>query len=98
VHVGLVLPGFVATEGFPQRELRDRALTRRLVSTPDRVAEAIVDAGLGRKAERYVPRPYWIAAALRVLAPALVRRLTGGGTAVTPATDRDRETVATSGR
>ncbi|HUA76006.1 MAG TPA: SDR family oxidoreductase, partial [Solirubrobacteraceae bacterium] len=36
VHVGLVLPGFIATEGFPQRELVDRALTRRLVSTPER--------------------------------------------------------------
>lgn len=98
VHVGLVLPGFVATEGFPQRELRDRALTRRLVSTPDHVAEAIVDAGLRGKAERYVPRPYWIAAALRVLAPALVRRATGGGALVTPATGPDREPVRTAGR
>ena len=34
VHVGLVLPGFVATEGFPQRELMEKALTRRIVSTP----------------------------------------------------------------
>src|SRR5205807_9463031 len=54
VHVGLVLPGFIATEGFPQEELRAKALTRRLVSTPDRVAEAIVDAGLRGRAERYV--------------------------------------------
>lgn len=38
------------------------------------VAEAIVDVGLNRKAERYTPRPYGIAAALRVLAPRLVRR------------------------
>ena len=38
-------------------------------------------AGLGRRAERYVPRPYAIAAALRILAPALVRRVTGGGSA-----------------
>jgi short-subunit dehydrogenase len=89
LHVGLVLPGFVATEGFPQRELRERALTRRLVSTPDRVAGAIVDAGLNRKAERYVPRPYALAPALRVLAPGLVRRLTGGGGALTPSTGAD---------
>ena len=98
VHVGLVLPGFVATEGFPQRELRERALTRRLVSSPDKVAEAIVDAGLRGKAERYVPRPYWFAAALRQLAPALVRRATGGGTAMTPSTGADRQPMATSGR
>jgi short-subunit dehydrogenase len=78
IHVGLVLPGFIATEGFPQRELTDRALTRWIVSTPERAAEAIRDAGLGGRAERYVPRPYGIAAALRVLAPALVRRVTGG--------------------
>jgi short-subunit dehydrogenase len=76
VHVGLVLPGFVATEGFPQSELVERALTRRLVSAPERVAEAIVAAGPGRVAERYVPRPYWIAAAARVLVPRLVRRAT----------------------
>lgn len=86
VHVGLVLPGFVATEGFPQRELRERRLTRRLVSRPERVAEAIVDVGLRGRAERYVPRPYWAVAALRGVAPGLVRRATGGGGAMTPAT------------
>jgi short-subunit dehydrogenase len=79
VHVGLVLPGFVRTEGFPANELRARAATRWIVSRPDRVAEAIVEAGPGGKAERYVPRGHWLAAALRILAPALVRRATAGG-------------------
>lgn len=79
VHVGLVLPGFVQTEGFPANELRARAATRWIVSRPERVAEAIVEAGPGGKAERYVPRGYWLAAALRILAPALVRRATAGG-------------------
>jgi short-subunit dehydrogenase len=79
VHVGLVLPGFVATEGFPQRELVSKRLTRWIVSTPERVAEAIVDAGPGGKAERYVPRPYRLAATARVVAPRLVRRVLGGG-------------------
>jgi short-subunit dehydrogenase len=89
VHVGMVLPGFVATEGFPQSELVDRRATRWIVSTPEKVAEAIVQAGPGGHAERYVPRPYWAAAALRVLAPRLVRRATGGG-AMTPDTaERD---------
>jgi uncharacterized protein len=74
VHVGLVLPGFVATEGFPQRMLVDRGVTRWIVSKPERVAEAILDAGPGGRAERYVPRAYWIAAALRIVAPRLVRR------------------------
>jgi len=81
VHVGLVLPGFIATEGFPQAELVAKPLTRRLVSTPEHAAEAIYEAGLGRRAERYVPRPYGLAAALRVLAPGLYRRVIGGGAA-----------------
>jgi short-subunit dehydrogenase len=81
VHVGLVLPGFISTEGFPQRELTGRALTRWAVSTPDRAAEAIVEAGLGRRPERYVPRPYAFAAAARVVVPRVVRRLLAGGTA-----------------
>ncbi|HEX5375196.1 MAG TPA: SDR family NAD(P)-dependent oxidoreductase, partial [Solirubrobacterales bacterium] len=63
VHVGLVLPGFIATEGFPATELREKALTRWIVSRPERVAEAIVETGLRGKAERYVPRGYAIAAA-----------------------------------
>jgi short-subunit dehydrogenase len=81
VHVGLVLPGFVATEGFPATELRAKALTRWLVSKPERVAEAIVDTGPGGKAERYVPRPYGLAAVIRIVAPALVRRVLAGGAA-----------------
>jgi len=81
VHVGLVLPGFITTEGFPQAELMAKPLTRRMVSTVEAGAEAIVEAGLGRKPERYVPRPYGIAAALRVVAPRLTRRVLGGGAA-----------------
>jgi short-subunit dehydrogenase len=81
VHVGLVLPGFVATEGFPAAELRERALTRWLVSKPERVADAIVETGLRGRAERYVPRFYGLAAAFRVLSPGLVRRVLSGGAA-----------------
>ena len=90
VHVGLVLPGFVTTEGFPQKELNDKPLTRWIVSTPDKVADAIMEAGPGGKAERYVPRPYALAAAARVVTPSLVRRaLSGGAKAITPATGAD---------
>src|SRR6476661_9344896 len=41
VHVGLVLPGFISTEGFPQSELTAKPWTRWAVSTPERAAEAI---------------------------------------------------------
>jgi len=86
VHVGMVLPGFVSTEGFPQTELRRKALTRLVLSSPEKVADAIYDAGPGGKSERYVPRPYALAAYLRILAPRLVRRVLGGAAATfTPA-------------
>jgi short-subunit dehydrogenase len=86
VHVGLVNPGFVATEGFPQAELVAKAVTRWMVSTPEKVAEAIVQAGPGGKAERYAPRPYALAAAARILLPGLTRRVLGGGGASSLAT------------
>jgi uncharacterized protein len=81
VHVGLVLPGFISTEGFPQRELTDRPATSWIVSTPEKAAEAIYEAGIGRRPERYVPRPYALAAVLRFAAPALARRMVGGSAA-----------------
>jgi short-subunit dehydrogenase len=81
VHVGLVLPGFVQTEGFPAAELTGRRLTRRIVSRPEVAAEAIFEAGPGGRPERWVPRPYWLIGALRVLAPRLLRRAGSSGPA-----------------
>jgi uncharacterized protein len=81
VHVGMVLPGFISTEGFPATELREKALTRWIVSKPEKVAEAIYEVGPGGKAERYVPRPYALAAVARILFPSLVRRILTGGAA-----------------
>jgi short-subunit dehydrogenase len=78
VHVGLVLPGFVATEGFPQEQLLGNPRTRWMVSKPDKVADAIMAAGPGGKAERYVPRAYGLVPALRATVPPLVRRVTSG--------------------
>jgi len=93
VHVGIVLPGFVATEGFPATELRERALTRWIVSKPERVAEAIVEAGIDRKAERYVPRPYALAAIARILMPGVVRRVLAGGAAESLTTSTGAESA-----
>ena len=92
VHVGMVLPGFIATEGFPAEELRAKALTRWTVSKPERVAEAIVEVGPGGKAERYVPRPYALAGIARILAPRLVRRVLSGGAASSLTTSTAEET------
>lgn len=83
IHVGLVLPGFVRTEGFPAEELLARRRTRWIVARPELAAEAILQAagwgGRRPRAEVYVPRPYALLAALRILAPALVRRATATG-------------------
>jgi short-subunit dehydrogenase len=81
VHVGMVLPGFIRTEGFPATELREKAFTRWIVSKPEKVAAAIYECGPGGKAERYVPRPYGLFAVLRIVAPSLVRRVLTGGPA-----------------
>src|SRR3954454_23445408 len=93
VHVGMVLPGFIPTEGFPQAELREKALPRLILGTPEQVAEAIHEVGPGGKAERYVPRKYALAAQLRILAPGLTRRVLGGGAATTlvPATSASEQ-------
>jgi uncharacterized protein len=91
VHVALVQPGFIATEGFPQRELLARPLTRWMVSTEDKVAEAVVDVWKRRRAERYVPRPYALVPIARTLLPGLYRRVVGGG-AFTPSTGPRRTT------
>jgi short-subunit dehydrogenase len=92
VHVGMVLPGFVATEGFPQRELVDKRLTRWIVSTPEKVADAIMEAGPGGRAERYVPKPYWLGATARIVLPRAVRRVLGGGRlALSPTTKADAD-------
>ena len=75
VHVGLVLPGFVVTEGFPQRELLARRMTRWTVATPAEAADAIFEVAAKRKFERYVPRGYALLAVARALFPGLVRHL-----------------------
>src|SRR4051812_34658522 len=77
VHVGMVLPGFIKTEGFPGEGLPSYLRP----ADPEIVAKAIADCAFNGKAERYVPRPYGIAAGLRILAPRLVRRVLSGSSA-----------------
>jgi uncharacterized protein len=81
VHVGLVLPGFVATEGFP-----GKGIPKPILSKPEKVADAIVRAGPGRKFEVYVPRYWAVVPRLRFLAPGLVRRISTSS-AISPQKD-----------
>ena len=93
IHVGLVLPGFVQTEGFPAEELLASRRTRWIVASPELAAEAILRAagwgGRRPRAEVYVPRPYAVMAALRILAPSLVRRAVATGAFTTAARPGD---------
>jgi uncharacterized protein len=75
VHVGLVMPGFIATEGFPALELVSRRATRWMVGDADAAAEAVADVGLHLRPRRYVPRGYAVAATLAAVAPGLLRRI-----------------------
>jgi short-subunit dehydrogenase len=81
VHVALVQPGFIVTEGFPQAELVGRRVTRWAVGDVDGVAEAIAAAALEGRPELYSPRGYRLAALTRHLAPGLLRRALRSGSA-----------------
>src|SRR3954453_21540958 len=68
VHVGLVTPGFIETEGFPQEQLTGKPHMRWMVGRPEQAAEAILKAANG-KAEVSVPAWYGLLPRLRYTAP-----------------------------
>jgi hypothetical protein len=74
IHVHTVNPGFVETEGFPQRSRLRGSLVRSVIE-PEEVARHI--AGLvGRPpSETSVPRWYRLPGVVQALAPNLVSRL-----------------------
>ena len=73
-----VLPGFVETEGFPQKSVLSSAFFRRAVIGPELVAERIVQAVESGKRELYVPRWYRLFALVQALFPGLAARLVAG--------------------
>jgi uncharacterized protein len=74
VRVHTVLPGFVETEGFPQRDRHRNALVRRIVIEPEDAARAILRAVDRDRREVFVPHLYRGAALAQGLAPGLVAR------------------------
>jgi short-subunit dehydrogenase len=76
IKVHTVMPGFVETEGFPQRgKLKSRMLLRYVIESED-VAEAIVEAVEKNKLEMTIPWfPYRFAAIGQALVPRLFARL-----------------------
>jgi len=84
VRVHTILPGFVETEGFPQRHRFGRRLGT-LVVEPELVAERVLAAVDRDRAEVFVPRWYRVAPLAQALAPRLVRKVAGRG--IRPAGD-----------
>ena len=77
ISVHTINPGFVETETFPQRGLRNPVL-KRLVVGPDVVAAAVMRAVDRNRREVFVPRWYRAPAIAQALAPGLLARLMGG--------------------
>jgi uncharacterized protein len=74
VRVHTVLPGFVETEGFPQRKRLGGRLYR-LVVGPELVATRLVEAVERGKREIFVPRWYRVFSIAQALAPSLIARV-----------------------
>jgi short-subunit dehydrogenase len=75
VQVHTVLPGFVETEGFPQKSVLTSAFFRRAVIEPELVAERIANAVESGKRELYVPRWYRAFGLAQALLPGVTARI-----------------------
>ena len=78
IRVHSVLPGFVETEGFPQKGVLKSPLLGKFVIQPPRVAKAVVDAVEKNKAEVTVPWfPYRLVSIAQAVMPRVVGRFSG---------------------
>ena len=75
IRVVTVNPGLTHTDGFPQDRFLAHPVWRRAVVTPERVADAIVDALAHRRGEITVPGYYRAASILQGVAPRTLTRL-----------------------
>jgi short-subunit dehydrogenase len=74
ISVHTILPGFVETPGFPQRQRFSSRLWQAIVIEPAEVAKSVVDAVESGRGEVFVPRYYRVATLAQTLAPGLVAR------------------------
>jgi uncharacterized protein len=78
IQVHSIMPGFVETEGFPQRGVLASRLMQRFVIEPDDVAHAIAKAVEKGKREVTVPWfPYRLIAIAQALIPGVLARFVG---------------------
>ena len=73
VYMSSVEPGFIPTEGFPQKNMTQDKVMKHLLGTDAQVSAAIRDAIAHRKPQRVVPRWYYLLQLPRVLSPRLYR-------------------------
>ena len=84
VRVHLVMPGFVETEGFPQRAVWPRYM-HRVIAEPEDVAEAVLKAIDHDRREIFVPWYYRFGAIAQALLPGAVARTAASGRLRKPA-------------
>jgi uncharacterized protein len=78
IQVHTVMPGFVETEGFPQRRALRDGLLKRFVIEADQVAESIANAVEKGKGEVTVPWfPYRFISIAQAVLPGLFARFAG---------------------
>jgi short-subunit dehydrogenase len=78
IAVHSILPGFVETEGFPQKNVLKSRLMRRFVIEADDVADTILTAIEKGKAESVVPWfPYRFIGIAQAVMPGVVARFVG---------------------
>ena len=75
IRVHTVKPGFVETEGFPQKWLPGPM--QRLVIGPEKIAAHVVDSVERGRGETTVPRYYAVAGVVQALFPNVVARVLG---------------------
>ncbi len=74
IRVHTVLPGFVETEGFPQRSVFPRVI-HPVIAEPEDVAKAVLRAIDRNKREIFVPRYYRVGMLSQALVPGIIARV-----------------------
>jgi short-subunit dehydrogenase len=75
IRVHTVCPGFVETQGFPQRTVLRSPIMRRTVITPEDVADHVLRSLERGRGESFVPGWYRAFPLVQALAPGLVGRV-----------------------
>ena len=79
IKVLTVLPGFIETEGFPQKTALQSRFFRGQVKTPEQLVEKIVGAIESGRTQLTYPGFYRVFGILQAVAPSLLARIGGSG-------------------